>query len=937
MNQPGWNSGHGGNAGLFGREQECARLDQMITAVRSGESRVLVVHGPPGIGKSALLDHLANSATDMRKVYAAGVESEMELPFATLHQFCASLMDGRGNLPAPQRHAVETVFGMRDGTPPERLVVGLAVLNLLSEASAKAPLLCVVDNAQWMDVASAQVLGFVARRLRAESVALLFGSRERSQDLLGQPEMAVGGLRTEDARALLSSVARGRIDGEVRDRFVAETRGNPLALLELPRELAETRVAGGLGLPNVDTPPSEIERSFQARIERLPAQTRLFLLVVAAEPVGDPALVRQAAQRLGITPSTVLENGTDGLLDFGERAIFRHPLIRSAVYRSAKEEDRRAVHLALAEVTDAQAGQDRRAWHLASATTAPDEAVAAELERSADRARARGGLTAMAAFLRRSVALTIDDSRRVERALAAADATLRAGHLEVARRFVDLAAREAQSEWQVVRADLMSAHIMFAAGFNHEASAMLLGAARRLEPFDMDLARETYLIAWVSASNGAADQDSVMAISQAMRRLPPPEGSPRAIDLLIEGYSLLITEGRGAALPKLRRAATIIADAPPREIMNWLWAAGGSAALLWEDRLMSEIHTTAAEEAGTAGGPPKLPVNLHSWGMVTLLSGDFATGSAIVAESEVAAPSTGVAMTRHTKLLLKAMEGAEDEASNLFTATMAQDGAGGRMTGVQSAHWAAALLYNGLARYHQALRAAQTTARGADLVLSQWALPELVEAATRVGDGAAARDAFEDLARVTESCDTDWAQGILARCRALLHQDDAADRSYSEAIERLGRTILRPELARAHLLYGEWLRRERRRAEARVHLRTAHEMFESIGMKAFAERSRRELLATGETVRKRTNTDAAHQELTAQESQIALQAAEGLTNPEIAARLFLSPRTVEFHLGKVFAKLGIGSRKQLGDALARDMPGSGKPGGKAGPERDDFL
>ncbi|WBB61219.1 AAA family ATPase [Streptomyces sp. WMMC500] len=906
--------GHGTE--LFGRASECARLDEVITAARLGESRVLVVEGEPGIGKSALLDYLESSASGMRTVRAAGVESEMELAFATLHQLCAPLMEGLEELPAPQRTAVESVFGVRDGTPPERFLVGLAVLSLLSAAAEKAPLLCVIDDAQWMDAASAQVLGFVARRLQAESVALVLGSRRSSQDLFGLPVMALGGLGAEDARALLSSVAHGPVDAEVRDRFVAETRGNPLALLELPRELAEAGIAGGLGLMDAETLPGKIEQSFLDRIERLPRQTRLFLLVAAAEPAGDPALVERAAERLGVTPATVVEDGTDGLLDVGERAIFRHPLVRSAVYRSAGKEERRAVHLALAEVTDARAAPDRRAWHLASAATAPDEAVAAELEQSADRARARGGLSAMAAFLQRSVELTADGSRRTERALAAAEAGLRAGDVDVARRFADLAARDAQDEWQSVRAHLVRGHVTFAAGFNDEAPPMLLAAAQRLESFDMDLARETYLIAWVSASYGAGDQDSLLAISRAMMRLPPPEGSPRALDLLVEGHALLVTEGRKAALPSLRSAADAIARTPPKETTKWIWAAGGSAALLWEDRLMVETHVQAAEEVRAAGAVSEFPVNFHAWGIPALMSGDFTTGSAIVAESEALAASTGVGSTQHTKLLLKALEGDEDEGPRLLTAAIERETANSRLNGIVSANWAAALLYNGLARYDQALRAARATARGANVVLAQWALPEVVEAATRVGDDTTAQGALDDLAAATESCDTDWAQGILARCRALVSRDDDADRAYREAIERLGRTILRPELARAHLLYGEWLRRNRRRAEARPHLRTAHETFVSIGMRAFAERSRRELLATGETVRKRAGTDSAVWQLTAQESQIAMHAAEGLTNPEIAARLFLSPRTVEFHLGKVFAKLGIGSRTQLEDALA---------------------
>ncbi|MGN9787876.1 AAA family ATPase [Nonomuraea sp. ZG12] len=890
----------------------------MIAAVRRGESRVLVMHGAPGVGKSALLEYAENSAAGMRVLRAAGVESEMELAFATLHQLCAPLLDRLRNLPAPQRDALETVFGTRAGAPPERFLVGLAVLSLLSDASEGHPLLCVVDDAQWMDRSSAQVLGFVARRLLAESVALVFSSRQRAQDLLGLPELEVTGLKAADAHALLDSVTHTRLDQHIRNRFVAETRGNPLALLELPRELTVTQRAGGFGLLRADTLPSRIEQSFLARIEDLPEQTRLLLLLAAAEPTGDPALVRRAAERLGVTPETAQGNGTDGLLVFGARVIFRHPLVRSAVYGSAKDEDRRAVHLALAEATDATTDPDRRAWHLASATAAPDEAVAAELERSAGRAQARGGLAAAAAFLQRSVALTMDTSRRAERALTAADASLRAGDIDAARRFVDLADRDAQSEFQRVRAHLVRSHIAFSAGFNNEAPPMLLTAAQRLEPFDMDLARETYLIAWASASYGAANRDSLMAISRAMGELPCPEDGPRALDLVLEGYALLITDGRRAALPTLRRAMTAFTDAPLQDIMNWSWAAGGLTALLWDDRIMAEWPVRVIEEVRTAGALSELPIYLHALALPIVLSGEFATAAAIVAQSEAVADATGVPMTQHTKLLLTAMQGQEAAAAALIAATVEEAGAGGQLNGVASAHWAASVLYNGLARYEQALPAAQATTQSANLLVSQWALPELVEAATRAGDDTAAHEALEGLADAAEPCDTDWAQGILARCRALLSGDAAADDLYREAIERLRRTILRPELARAHLLYGEWLRRNRQRAGARDHLRTAYEIFMSIGMEAFAERARRELLATGETIRReRKNEASTSAELTPQEQQIALLVQDGLSNPEVAARLFVSPRTVEWHLRKIFLKLGISSRTQLRHALPR--------------------
>jgi DNA-binding CsgD family transcriptional regulator/tetratricopeptide (TPR) repeat protein len=907
----------GAKAGLLGRRTECALLDRMISAARTGESSTLLVHGPPGVGKSALLDYATRAATDLRVLRAVGIESEMELAFATLHQVCVPLLERLKNLPQPQCAALETVFGIRAGPPPDRFLVGTAVLGLLSEASEKHPLLCLVDDAQWMDRVSAQILGFVARRLPAESVALVFGAREGPQDLLGLPELEVTGLSTADAHTLLDSVTHTRLDQDIRDRLVAETKGNPLALLELPRGLTVTQLAGGFGLLNGDTLPGRIEQSFLSRIEALPDETRQLLLIAAAEPVGDPALVWAAADRLGLTPRTALAGGTDGLVSFDIRVTFHHPLVRSAVYRSATEEDRRAVHLALAKATDPQADPDRRAWHLASATAGPDESVAAELERSADRAQARGGLAAAAAFLQRSVALTGDTSRRAERAVAAADISLQAGDLDAAHRFVDIADQYARSEFHRARAQLVRSHLTFAAGLNQEAPPLLLTAAQRLEPFDKRLARETYLIAWGTSALVAADADSLMAVSRAMRALPATTGTPQALDLVIEACALLGTEGRAAAGPALRRAVTALADLPASDVLKWGWVANGVSAALWDDRAMRSMYSRAVEVVRTAGALSELPFCLASLGMATTWTGDFTAAASIVEEADVVAAATGIPLAPYVELRLSALRGRSAEAEALIATTTEEAGASGQLMGVATAHWAAAVLYNGLARYDQAVPAAKSGSRIAELWVSAWVLPELVEAAARIGEDEVARDALERLTEATEPCDTDWAQGILARCRALLSTGAPADRLYRRAIERLGRTPLRPELARAHLLYGEWLRRDRQRSDARGHLRTAYEMFASIGMEAFAERARRELLATGETVRKRTIEASSSDELTPQEKQIASLVQDGFSNPEVGSRLFLSPRTVEWHLRKIFTKLSITSRRQLRDVLPR--------------------
>lgn len=903
-----------GHVGLVGRAAECATLDQLIAAVRTGESRILVVHGAPGVGKSALLGYLEDAATGLRALRAVGVESEMELPFATLHQLCVPLLDRLPELPAPQGDALRTVFGMRAGTPPELFLVGLAVLSLLSDASESGPVLCVVDDAQWMDQASAQVLGFVARRLLAESVALVFAARSRTQHLLGLPELEVSGLARADALALLDSATHVQLDRHIRDRIVTEAAGNPLALLELPRERTVTQLAGGYGLLHADTLPTRIEQSFLTRIAALPEPSRLLLLIAAAEPVGDPALVWGAAERLGVTPTAALNDETDRLVSFDIRVTFRHPLVRSAVYHAAADPERRAVHRVLAAVTDPETDPDRRAWHLAAAAAAPDEDVAAELERSAGRAQARGGLAAAAAFLQRSVLLTIDPARRAQRAVAAADASVRAGDLDAARRFIDIADHHGHSESLRARTHLVRGRIAHAAGFNNEAPPILLAAALELEPFDPVLARETYLLAWGAAAWGAADADSLAAISKTIRELPAPQGDPRPIDLVLHACALLVTEGLGTAVTTLRQAMDALVDLPVPDLLKWGWAACGLSPAIWNEQVMIETYTRAAEVVRTAGILTELPIYLASLGAATSLIGDFPTAAGIVAESEGLAAATGTPLAPYTTLILTAMQGREDEAAAIIAATIEQTGADGQLTGVTTAHWAAAVLYNGLARYAEALAAAQASTRITQLVVSVWVLPELIEAAVRVGDDKAARAALDQLVRAAEASDTDWSHGILARCRALLADDEAAEDLYRASIDRLGRTLMRPESARAHLLYGEWLRRQSRRVDARRELRTAYDMFVSIGMAAFAERARRELLASGEKVRKRT-VEAASDELTPQERQIALLVREGLSNPEVGARLFLSPRTVEWHLRKIFTKLSITSRRQLREAL----------------------
>ncbi|HUA07351.1 MAG TPA: AAA family ATPase [Solirubrobacteraceae bacterium] len=907
-------------ASLRGRAEECARLDALVGDVRRGESRSLVLRGEAGIGKTALLHYVIASASDLTVLRAVGVESEMELAYASLHQLCGAILDRLARLPDPQREALEIVFGLRAGPPPDRFLVGLGVLSLLADVAEERPLLCVVDDAQWLDDASALTLAFVARRLLAERVGLVFAAREPGGVLEHVPALELRGLRNGDARALLRSAVRFRLDDQVLVRIVSETRGNPLALLELPRGLTPTELAGGFGLLDARGLLGSIEESFVRRIAPLPEDTRLLLLVAAAEPVGDPLLVWRAAERLGIVPEASIAAEAAGLLSVGDRVIFRHPLVRSAAYGSAAAQDRRAVHLALAQATDREVDPDRRAWHLAAAAMGPHEEVAAELERSAGRAQARGGMAAAAAFLKRSVALTLDPTRRAERALAAAQAHLQAGAFDEALRLLASAEVESLDELGRARVELLRGQIAFAStGGGGEAPAlMLLEAARRLEPLDPALARETYLEAWNAAyyAGGFARAGTLLEISKAARSAPWPRPPSRPADLVLDGLSLLVSEGPLAAAPKLRKATSAFADGeiPVSEGLRWGWAARLAAVALWDEARWYQILVRQLQSVREAGLLAYLPIYLNSLAMAESSRGDFATAGSLIAEADMIREATGTRIGRLAAVNLEGIRGREAEAFGLLEAEAKSAAAAGQGQVTQWCKWAAAFLYNGLGRYEQALTAAQRASEEApELLASRWALAELIEAAARTGQTGLTVGALERLAESTTAGGADWGMGVLAYSRALLTEGEAAEGFYREAIGHLRRTALRPWLARAHLLYGEWLRREGRRVDARAQLRAAHEQFTSMGMEAYAERTRRELVATGEHVRRRVVE--ARDDLTAQERQVALLARDGMSNPEIGARLFLSQHTVAYHLRKVFSKLEISSRYELVAAL----------------------
>ena len=889
----------GPQASLLGRADECARLDDLVAAVRRGESRSLVVRGEAGIGKTALLQHLAESASGMTILRAIGMESETEMAYGSLHQLCAPVLDRIDGLPVPQREALEIVFGLRSAAAPNRFLVGLGLLSLLAEVSDGAPLLCLVDDAQWLDQASRLTLAFVARRLLAEPVGVVFAAREAATELDQLPQLEVLGVHDDDARRLLRSAVPFKLDERVRDRIVAETRGNPLALLELPRGLTATQLAGGFGLLGAQNLRGRIEETFARRLEALSDDARRLLLIAAAEHVGDPLMLWRASEALGIGRAAADEVQSERLLAIGDRVTFRHPLVRSAVYASAAPQERSAVHLALADATDPETDPDRRAWHLASAAAEPDEEVALELERSAGRALARGGLA------------------------AAAGVSLHAGAFDVAGGLLALAESQPLDEFQRARVELLRARMAFAMSRGSDAPALLLRAARRLEPLHVELARDTYLEALAAtqfAARLAPDGEDVVAVAEAALSAPRVADA-RASDLLLDGLATLIARGYEAGAPAVRVALdAFCAEGPrPKEPIRWTSLACRTAVDMWDLDAWELLSEQMVSRARQIGAPGALATALTLRLVAHLHTGQMDALSSLLDEVEALNQATGTPPSPYGPVMLLAWRGQEHEATALIEATVREASARGEGQSLAVAHCAGAVLHNGLGHYGEAFEAA--TAASAyrwDLTFRNWSLAELVEAGVRSGRTEAAAEALERLAATTGPCRTDWALGTEARCRALLTEGESAEEHFREAVARLERSRVRPAQARAHLLYGEWLRREGRRVDARTQLRAAHDLLSAMGMLAFAERARTELVATGERARRRTSET--RDDLTAQERQIAQLASDGLSNPEIGSRLFLSPRTVEWHLHKVFGKLGIRSRRELGDALGRSRP-----------------
>jgi DNA-binding CsgD family transcriptional regulator len=898
---------------LLGRERERQVLERLLDGARAGRGGVLVVYGEPGIGKTALLEYAVEAGREFRIARTSGVEGEMELPFATLQQLCSPFLELIEHLPQPQRDALAVAFGLSAGRAPNPFLVGLAVLGLLADAAEQQPLLCIVDDAQWLDSASARVLVFVARRLLAEKIALVFATRELGDALADLPALYVQSLGRGDARVLLESVLPAPLDEGVMERIVLETRGNPLALLELPRGLTSTQLAGGFGLPTTVPLSASIEESFARRLARLPRDARRLLLVAAADPVGDPALLWRAAQQLGIPESAAETVEEEDLLELGARVVFRHPLVRSAVYGAVGLKERRAVHRALAQATDPELDPDRRAWHLAQAASTPDEDVAAALERSAGRAHARGGSAAVAAFLERAAAFTPEPAHRAQRLLAAAGAKRDAGDLDAAFGLLADVESGVLDELGLARVDLLRAQIAMEQRRGADAGRLFLSAARRLEPIDPELSRETYL----EVLGGAIASDlevvgGAPAVAAAARAAPPGPVPPRAVDVMLDAFAIRLTDGYAAAAPTLARALELllVEDDSNEDVGSWLSLSSTRnsnivALEMWDYEAVHLLAARRVQVARSTGALGHLQFALTFLARTHMFAGEFTAAALLIDEARLIVEATGNVALVNAPMILAAWRGNEAQASDLIQASSEEATA----RGWTANRYARSVLYNGLGRHEAACDAVREALQPDPIGYGSSLMPELAEAASRTDDRALLEYALEWLSERTRVLSSGWASGIEARVRALLGEGEVAEDLYRQSIEHLSGTRVRLELARTHLLYGEWLRRERRRLDARTQLRAALEMFTGIGADAFAQRAERELSATGERARKRTVETL--DQLTPQETQIARLAANGDTNREIAAQLFISPSTVEYHLRKAFRKLDVKSRTQL--------------------------
>ena len=902
---------------LVDRAVEAEAIGRVLAAAREGLSGVLVLRGEAGIGKTALLDHAVERAGDMLVAGVTGLESEMDLGFAGLHMLLVPFLGGVERLPVPQREALHAAFGMAAGSAPDRFLVGLAALTLITDAAVDRPVLCVVDDAQWLDRVSAEVLGFVARRLFADRVAMLLSVREGDQRTVmfdGLPELTVGGLPEEAAGELLTTTVGRPVDPRVRERVAIETAGNPLAVVEFGGELTTDELSGTAPLTEPLRFGGRLEELYRSRVRALPDYARMMLLVVAADQLGEPGKVREAAKWLGIEPEVAELPAVERLVTWSPRVQFHHPLMRSAAYYAAPVAARRRAHEALAAVSDPEQDPDRRAWHLADAAPGPDEQIAVELVRSADRARSRGGWASGAAFLERAAGLTSDPVRRAQRLLGAAEARFAAGDVPAVRVLLERAAPDLGDSLGRAKARRLEGLTLYAAGEPTEATSVLLDAAQMIEPHDRRLASDTLLDAFRTAQYSGQASVAMAEVLQAVRSTPVVEESQQTMaDLLLDGFAAWGEHRYEAGVELLRRATGPLTGDQPLsdDVLHHVTAMALAASLMLDWSVRPALEHRWAQELRRRGALGALLVALVFQVYNQLIEGRFADAEVTLAEGRALCDATGfrayLGLFAAAELAVAAWQGQEANARPLAAELLRNFTARGYGLGVINVHMAMTWLELGLGHYPEALRGALEIYGN-----QSTAILELVEAATRCGDRETATAALDAFSPLAVASGTPVALGLLALCRAILAGNDA-DLQYRMAIEHLRQGMLPPYLARSYLLYGEWLRRQRRRRDAREQLNTAWQMFATLGMDAFAERARAELRATGEHARKRSPDT--QDVLTPQETQIAGLVAEGLSNQEIAARLFISASTVEYHLRKIFRKRDVASRVQLAHLL----------------------